>query len=134
MVAADEINRVKIEPPSVMTTFELIDECDSQKENVSGKEEFDFPDGGWVCSTCQNYNFFGRQKCNRCQKQKSRQDRNGKPNHLLRNQAKNCPNTVFTQKKPADVKFESTATKVPKNKEKTDANKNAAKKTKENVK
>jgi len=29
---------------------------------------FAFPDGGWVCSCCQNYNFSGRNKCNRCQK------------------------------------------------------------------
>ena len=87
MVAVDEISRVKIEPQAVMTAFKLIDDCElPQKENCAGaKEEFDFPDGGWVCSSCQNYNFFGRQKCNRCQKQKSRQDRNGKPNHLLRN-------------------------------------------------
>lgn len=68
MVAADEINRVKIEPQAVMTAFKLIDECETEKENSNTKEEFDFPDGGWVCSSCQNYNFFGRQKCNRCQK------------------------------------------------------------------
>ena len=35
------------------------------------KENFDFPDGGWVCSQCQNYNFKGRVKCNRCHKSKS---------------------------------------------------------------
>lgn len=26
-------------------------------ENASGKDVFDFPDGGWVCCNCQNYNF-----------------------------------------------------------------------------
>jgi len=29
-----------------------------------------FPGGGWVCSQCQNYNFNGRKKCNRCKKDK----------------------------------------------------------------
>lgn len=46
--------------------------------------DFDFPDGGWVCSGCQNYNFLGRQKCNRCHKQKTKLDLNGKPKHLLK--------------------------------------------------
>jgi hypothetical protein len=52
------------------------------------EDEFDFPDGGWVCSDCQNYNFYGRPKCNRCLKQKSKQDFNGKPKHLLRQSQK----------------------------------------------
>ena len=53
---------------------------------VSGsmKENFDFPDGGWVCSQCQNYNFKGRVKCNRCHKSKSGCDQDGKPKHLIR--------------------------------------------------
>ena len=46
--------------------------------------QFNFPDGGWVCCQCQNYNFYGRLKCNRCQKVKSKQDFNGKPKHLLK--------------------------------------------------
>ena len=48
------------------------------------KENFDFPDGGWVCSQCQNYNFKGRVKCNRCHKSKSGCDQDGKPKHLIR--------------------------------------------------
>lgn len=48
------------------------------------EDQFAFPDGGWVCSGCQNYNFYGRPKCNRCLKLKTRQDYNGKPKHLLR--------------------------------------------------
>lgn len=47
---------------------------------------FSFPDGGWVCCQCQNYNFSGRVKCNRCQKQKTKLDYNGKPRHLLKKQ------------------------------------------------
>ena len=47
------------------------------------KSPFKFPDGGWVCSSCQNYNFYGRIKCNRCFKVKTEVDMNGKPKHLL---------------------------------------------------
>eukprot|EP00350_Pseudokeronopsis_sp_OXSARD2_P001937 CAMPEP_0170551154 /NCGR_PEP_ID=MMETSP0211-20121228/9187_1 /TAXON_ID=311385 /ORGANISM="Pseudokeronopsis sp., Strain OXSARD2" /LENGTH=131 /DNA_ID=CAMNT_0010858151 /DNA_START=919 /DNA_END=1314 /DNA_ORIENTATION=+ len=49
-----------------------------------GSNQFNFPDGGWVCSQCQNYNFCGRVKCNRCNKVKTKQDFNGKPKHLLK--------------------------------------------------
>ena len=49
-----------------------------------GTNAFSFPDGGWVCSSCQNYNFCGRVKCNRCKKAKSKLDFDGKPQHLLR--------------------------------------------------
>ena len=52
------------------------------------KENFDFPDGGWVCSQCQNYNFKGRVKCNRCHKSKSGCDQDGKPKHLIRQNEK----------------------------------------------
>lgn len=55
----------------------------SAEEEKSG---FAFPDGGWVCSSCQNYNFSGRGKCNRCRKTKTRTDFNGKPKHLQRHQ------------------------------------------------
>lgn len=55
---------------------------------TSSNTNFNFPDGGWVCSQCQNYNFSGRVKCNRCNKVKTKQDFNGKPKHLL----KKCPN------------------------------------------
>lgn len=48
------------------------------------QQQFNFPDGGWVCSQCHNYNFYGRVKCNRCQKIKGKNDFNGKPKHLLK--------------------------------------------------
>lgn len=41
-----------------------------------------------MCSECQNYNFQGRNKCNRCLKHKTRTDYNGKPKHILRHQNK----------------------------------------------
>ena len=51
---------------------------------TGGKDQFDFPDGGWVCADCQNYNFAGRAQCNRCKKRKGGQDMDGKPKHLQR--------------------------------------------------
>ena len=74
--AVSEINRVKIETSAPTVAREVKD--------PKPKDEFDFQEGGWVCGGCQNYNFFGRQKCNRCLKAKSKQDLNGKPKHLLR--------------------------------------------------
>ncbi|CDW78045.1 zinc ran binding protein [Stylonychia lemnae] len=60
----------------------------SQSSNANSTSaantNFSFPDGGWVCSQCQNYNFSGRVKCNRCNKVKTKQDYNGKPKHLLK--------------------------------------------------
>lgn len=47
-----------------------------------------FPNGGWVCSSCQNYNFHGRKRCNRCKKDKACTDFNGKPLHLLKAEGK----------------------------------------------
>lgn len=66
--------------------FEQDDQEQLRKKSSGGKQppNFNFPDGGWVCSSCQNYNFMGRVKCNRCQKQKSKTDFNGKPKHLLK--------------------------------------------------
>ena len=44
------------EEPKVKTN--LNQSVAPEKANKSSaKENFDFPDGGWVCSQCQNYNF-----------------------------------------------------------------------------
>lgn len=43
------------------------------------KGNFEFPEGGWECSKCQNYNFKGRKECNRCKKPKTTKDSTGKP-------------------------------------------------------
>jgi hypothetical protein len=58
--------------------------CDSSSKKKSNKAQFKFPEGGWVCIGCQNYNFSGRVKCNRCGKSKTKDDPVGKPKHLLR--------------------------------------------------
>lgn len=46
------------------------------------KKGFEFPEGGWECSKCQNYNFKGRKACFRCKKAKSDDDFEGKPEHM----------------------------------------------------
>lgn len=46
------------------------------------KKSFNFPDGGWECSKCQNYNFKGRKSCHRCKKAKCEADIEGKPEHM----------------------------------------------------
>jgi hypothetical protein len=53
------------------------------EENTEKKpNNFEFPEGGWECSKCQNYNFKGRKACFRCKKQKSDDDNEGKPEHM----------------------------------------------------
>merc|ERR1719440_726662 len=47
------------------------------------EDSYQFPDGGWECSKCQNYNFKGRKNCHRCKKPKSTDDYEGKPEHML---------------------------------------------------
>jgi hypothetical protein len=54
------------------------------KEETENKEEnFEFPEGGWECSKCQNYNFKGRKACFRCKKAKADDDFEGKPEHMI---------------------------------------------------
>ena len=68
----------------------------SNKENlnIGAKQEkkdnssFSFPEGGWVWSFWQNYNFYGRIKCNRCSKYKTKDDWEGKPQHIIRKEIK----------------------------------------------
>ena len=57
---------------------------DSSGKKKGVKGQFKFPEGGWVCLACQNYNFCGRVRCNRCGKNKSKEDPVGKPRHLLK--------------------------------------------------
>ena len=59
---------------------------DKKLKDKKNKATFEFPDGGWECSKCQNYNFKGRKECNRCKKVRTKQDFTGKPLHLLKNE------------------------------------------------
>ena len=60
----------------------------SAKDAKAKGDNFSFPDGGWVCARCQNYNFQGRKDCNRCSKKKDDTDFNGKPKHLIKKNKK----------------------------------------------
>ena len=59
---------------------------DKKQQAKKGKGSFEFPDGGWECSNCQNYNFKGRKECFRCKKARSKKDLTGKPKHMLKNE------------------------------------------------
>lgn len=75
----------------------------TEAANPANSDNFAFPNGGWVCSECQNYNFCGRSSCNRCDKQKDDKDFNGKPKHLLKNET--------TQAKRVEPEIETPAKK-----------------------
>ncbi len=70
-----------------------------KKSNGFKRDSFEFPEGGWECSKCQNYNFKGRKECFRCKKPKSTDDQDGKPEHMFREKnAQQAENTK--QQKP----------------------------------
>ena len=56
----------------------------ANKRQQIGSNNFEFPDGGWECSKCQNYNFKGRKQCHRCKKPKTVKDITGRPEHMFR--------------------------------------------------
>jgi hypothetical protein len=58
--------------------------CSEEKPMPQSRKSFDFPDGGWECSKCQNYNFKGRKECFRCKKGKDQEDHEGKPEHMYK--------------------------------------------------
>ena len=64
------------------------DDADYEDDESFGQDakrgSFEFPDGGWECHKCQNYNFKGRKECYRCKKPKSVEDIEGKPEHMLK--------------------------------------------------
>ena len=68
------------------------------------KGSFEFPEGGWECSKCQNYNFKGRKECNRCKKPRTTKDTTGKPPHM-KSEDKASP--IKTQKERKVMKIKS---------------------------
>lgn len=88
---------------------------ESSKEEQTGANPsaFSFPDGGWVCSFCQNYNFYGRTKCNRCSKAKTKEDCEGKPQHIIRKELKsrkkNDENNMNNMNKMTKMKLKKQA-------------------------
>lgn len=79
---------------------------ENAKEDIQGNN-FSFPDGGWVCSFCQNYNFYGRMKCNRCSKIKTKEDCEGKPQHIIRKELKSKNNDENNMNKMNKLKLKS---------------------------
>jgi len=57
-------------------------EEEEEETKKQSSEEFAFPDGGWECGMCNNYNFKGRAKCFRCKKVRDLKDYEGKPKHI----------------------------------------------------
>jgi hypothetical protein len=88
-----------------------IQNLDSKLE--SKEDKFNFPDGGWVCAQCKNYNFYGRMKCNRCNKAKTTNDVEGKPQHIIRKEFKtrhkNDENDMNDVNKTSKLKLKSKA-------------------------
>ena len=68
------------------------------------KGNFEFPEGGWECSKCQNYNFKGRKECNRCKKPKTTKDLTGKPSHLVKADSEKTPFKLHKDKKTMRLK------------------------------
>ena len=54
-----------------------------EEQRCDKRANFEFPDGGWECAKCQNYNFKGRKACYRCKKPKTAEDVDGKPDHMV---------------------------------------------------
>lgn len=86
----DRVFENKKETASVDEYLEkILDEDDSQKnietscKKPRGGNGFEFPDGGWECSKCQNYNFKGRKECHRCKKPRTVKDTIGRPEHMF---------------------------------------------------
>ena len=62
--------------------------CKNNPEEEKTRCKYEFPDGGWECSMCNNYNFKGRRMCFRCKKVKSVNDVEGKPKHMKESKQK----------------------------------------------
>ena len=63
-------------PPVPFPQLELVEH---RSEGKKVDSNFEFPDGGWECSACSNYNFKGRKQCHRCKKDKDTADQSGLP-------------------------------------------------------
>lgn len=69
------------DPPKQVEATTAIEKKEKVEEKDK-KPQFNFPDGGWECNKCQNYNFKGRKECYRCKKAKTDLDVEGKPEHM----------------------------------------------------
>lgn len=72
------------ETPKVVTGSQMEEDLQQEQGKKNTPCCFDFPDGGWECSKCQNYNFKGRKECHRCKKPKTVKDTTGRPEHMFK--------------------------------------------------
>lgn len=70
-------------------------ECQKSTKN---KKTYEFPDGGWECSKCHNYNFKGRNECHRCRKPKTIRDQSTKPNHMFQSEQEKAQHKTEKQR------------------------------------
>lgn len=105
-----------LKPKREMSSNSNKENLNIEKHFETKKDNFNFPDGGWVCCFCQNYNFYGRLKCNRCHKGKSREDCDGKPQHIIRKEIKtskkNDENNMNNMNKMSKLKMKKQAQAV----------------------
>lgn len=79
---SDRFNGFPVDQDQVRPAQRKTFESNSDRSD-DNKRLFEFPEGGWECSKCQNYNFKGRKACFRCKKQKTDEDVEGKPDHMI---------------------------------------------------
>jgi hypothetical protein len=86
----DRFNGFQNEQDQARTVHRKTSREDSGSDIKSdeNKKLFEFPEGGWECSKCQNYNFKGRKACFRCKKHKTEEDVEGKPDHMVNGASK----------------------------------------------
>jgi hypothetical protein len=58
--------------PEITDQKEKSSEASQKQKNKN--YEYKFPEGGWECSRCHNYNFKGRKECRRCKKPRTVMD------------------------------------------------------------
>jgi hypothetical protein len=78
----------------------MVDRCTKAKN----ESEFAFPDGGWECSACCNYNFKGRKRCHRCTKAKNETEKVGKPVHMSLSEQERAVIKATKNQKRIDLK------------------------------
>lgn len=74
-------------------------------------KEFAFPDGGWECSSCCNYNFKGRKRCHRCNKTMNETDKVAKPEHMSLSEQERAALKAVKNLKKLELKKESLSNK-----------------------
>lgn len=125
--SSDEIKNSNEQPNSAQTPSESQstpgispNETGEKSSLKKSKGNFEFPEGGWECSKCQNYNFKGRKECNRCKKPKTTKDTTGKPVHM-KSEDKQSPYKLQKERKTMKIKSLKIETQQPESTDKTSA-------------